>query len=111
MAEIKLRNINKEYILKRVQETETLQGEIEDLEDTLQKPARIRKIMVEELTQVRKKYAQPRKTEIIYSHEVEEYREEEQVEDYPVTVFLSREGSVSYTHLDVYKRQVPYRGG
>ena len=48
--------------------------------------------MVEELTQVRKKYAQPRKTEIIYSHEVEEYREEEQVEDYPVTVFLSREG-------------------
>ena len=92
VAEIKLRNINKEYILKRVQETETLQGEIEDLEDTLQKPARIRKIMVEELMQVRKKYAQPRKTEIIYSHEVEEYREEEQVEDYPVTVFLSREG-------------------
>ena len=92
VAEIKLRNINKEYILKRVQETETLQGEIEDLEDTLQKPARIRRIMVEELAQVRKKYAQPRKTEIIYSHEVEEYREEEQVEDYPVTVFLSREG-------------------
>ena len=92
VAEIKLRNINKEYILKRVQETESLQGEIQDLEDTLQKPARIRKIMVEELTQVRKKYAQPRKTEIIYSHEVEEYREEEQVEDYPVTVFLSREG-------------------
>ena len=69
-----------------------MQGEIQDLEDTLQKPARIRRIMVEELTQVRKKYAQPRKTEIIYSHEVEEYREEEQVEDYPVTVFLSREG-------------------
>ena len=92
VAEIKLRNINKEYILKRVKETESLQGEIQDLEDTLQKPARIRRIMVEELTQVRKKYAQPRKTEIIYSHEVEEYREEEQVEDYPVTVFLSREG-------------------
>ena len=92
VAEIKLRNINKEYILKRVQETETLQGEIQDLEDTLQKPARIRRIMVEELTQVRKKYAQPRKTEIIYSHEAEEYREEEHVEDYPVTVFLSREG-------------------
>ena len=92
VAEIKLRNINKEYILKRVQETESLQREIQDLEDTLVKPARIRRIMVEELTQVRKKYAQPRKTEIIYSHEVEEYREEEQVEDYPVTVFLSREG-------------------
>ena len=92
VAEIKLRNINKEYILKRVQETESLQRESQDLEDTLVKPARIRRIMVEELTQVRKKYAQPRKTEIIYSHEVEEYREEEQVEDYPVTVFLSREG-------------------
>ena len=92
VAEIKLRNINKEYILKRVQETESLQREIQDLEDTLVKPARIRRIMVEELTRVRKKYAQPRKTEIIYSHEVEEYREEEQVEDYPVTVFLSREG-------------------
>ena len=92
VAEIKLRNINKEYILKRVQETESLQSGYQDLEDTLVKPARIRRIMVEELTQVRKKYAQPRKTEIIYSHEVEEYREEEQVEDYPVTVFLSREG-------------------
>ena len=71
VAEIKLRNINKEYILKRVQETASLAEEIEDLEDTLKKPARIRKIIVGELEDVRKKYAQPRKTEIIYSHEVE----------------------------------------
>ena len=78
VAEIKLRNINKEYILKRVQETAALEEEIEDLEDTLQKPARIRKIIVGELEDVRKKYAQPRKTEIIFSHEV--------------TLFLSREG-------------------
>ena len=92
VAEIKLRNINKEYILKRVQETASLEGEIEDLEDTLKKPARIRKIIVSELEDVRKKYAQPRKTEIIYSHEVEYKEEPEDIPDYPVTLFLSREG-------------------
>ena len=92
VAEIKLRNINKEYILKRVRETEDLQKEIADLEDTLAKPARIRKIIVDELEQVRKKYAVPRRTEIVYGHEVEEYVEDSQPEDYPVTVFLSREG-------------------
>ena len=92
VAEIKLRNINKEYILKRVQETAALEEEIEDLEDTLQKPARIRKIIVGELEDVRKKYAQPRKTEIIYSHEAEYEEEPEETPDYPVTLFLSREG-------------------
>ena len=92
VAEIKLRNINKEYILKRVQATASLEGEIEDLEDTLKKPARIRKIIVSELEDVRKKYAQPRKTEIIYSHEVEYEEEPEDIPDYPVTLFLSREG-------------------
>ena len=92
VAEIKLRNINKEYILKRVQETAALEEEIEDLEDTLQKPARIRKIIVGELEEVRKKYAQPRKTEIIFSHEAEYEEEPEETPDYPVTLFLSQEG-------------------
>ncbi len=92
VAEIKLRNINKEYILKRVQETAALAEEIEDLEDTLQKPALIRKIIVGELEEVRKKYAQPRKTEIIFSHEAEYEEEPEETPDYPVTLFLSREG-------------------
>ena len=92
VAEIKLRNINKEYILKRVAETETLQDEIADLEDTLRQSRRIRKIIIDELTAVRKKYAVPRRTEIIYDHEVEEYNEEEMVEEYPVHIFLSREG-------------------
>ena len=92
VAEIKLRNINKEYILKRVQETAALEEEIEDLEDTLHKPARIRKIIVGELEEVRKKYAQPRKTEIIFSHEAEYEEEPEETPDYPVTLFLSREG-------------------
>ena len=91
-AAIKLRNINTEYSLKRVQETAALEEEIEDLEDTLQKPARIRKIIVGELEEVRKKYAQPRKTEIIFSHEAEYEEEPEETPDYPVTLFLSREG-------------------
>ena len=92
VAEIKLRNINKEYILKRVAETEQLQDEIADLEDTLRQSRRIRKIIIDELTAVRKKYAQPRKTDIIFDHEVEEYDEEEAVEETPVHIFLSKEG-------------------
>ena len=73
-------------------ETQELADEIADLEDTLAKPGRIRKIIIDELTAVRKKYAQPRKTEIIYDHEVEEPDEEEAEETYPVHLFLSREG-------------------
>ena len=92
VAEIKLRNINKEYILKRVNETSALQDEIDDLEDILNSPNRVKKIIVDELTQVAKKYGEPRRTSIVYGHEIEEYKEETQVEDYPVTVFLSREG-------------------
>ena len=92
VAEIKLRNINKEYILKRVQETAALADEIEDLEDTLSKPARIRKIIIGELEDVKKKYAVPRRTGVVYSHEVEEVVEEDAPEDYPVHLFLSREG-------------------
>ena len=92
VAEIKLRNINKEYILKRVEETSALQDEIEDLEDILARPARVKKIIVTELEDVRRKYAEPRRTGIIYGHEVEEYTEETTVDDYAVSVFLSREG-------------------
>ena len=92
VAEIKLRNINKEYILKRVQETAALADEIDDLEDTLAKPGRIRRIIIDELTEVRRKYAVPRRTEIVYSHEIEEEPEEDAPEDYPVHLFLSREG-------------------
>ena len=92
VAEIKLRNINKEYILKRVEETSALQDEIEDLEDILARPARVKKIIVAELEDVRRKYAEPRRTGIVYGHEVEEYTEETTVDDYAVSVFLSREG-------------------
>ena len=92
VAEIKLRNINREYILKRTAETEALEDEIEQLEETLNNRRRIRGIIIDELTAIIKKYPTPRKTGIVYANEVEEYTEEQQVEDYPVTLFLSREG-------------------
>ena len=92
VAEIKLRNINKEYILKRVNETDALQDEIADLEDTLNSPRRLKQILVDELTEAARKYGEPRRTSIVYSHEIETYVEEAQVEDYSVHVFLSREG-------------------
>ena len=92
VAEIKLRNINKEYILKRTQETDALRDEIDDLEDVLNSPKRVKKIIVEELEQAAKKYGEPRRTSIVYGHEIEAYDEEEAVEEYPVNIFLSREG-------------------
>ena len=92
VAEIRLRNINKEYILKRVNETAALQDEIEDLEDILSSPKRVKKIIVEELNEAARKYGEPRRTSIVYGHEIEVYDEAEQVEEYPVHLFLSREG-------------------
>ena len=92
VAEIKLRNINKEYILKRTQETDALRDEIDDLEDVLNSPKRVKKIIVEELEQAAKKYGEPRRTSIVYGHEIETYEADETPEEYPVNVFLSREG-------------------
>ena len=92
VAEIRLRNINREYILKRLEETEALQSEIEDLEDILARPSRVKKLIVDELSEVRKKYAQERKTGIVYDFERAEEPDEEPEVQYPVTIFLSREG-------------------
>ena len=93
VADIKLRNINKEYILKRIEETSTLEEEIADLRDIVENPGRIKKIIIEELAAVKKKYAQPRRTEIVYEYQTAaETDEAEEVPDYPVTAFLSREG-------------------
>ena len=93
VAEIKLRNINKEYILKRTRETDALQDEIEDLEDLLNSPQRVKKVIVEELNAAAEKYGEPRRTTIVYPHEITQYTPEaEQKEEYPVSVFLSREG-------------------
>ena len=92
VAEIKLRNINKEYILKRTQETEELEKEIADLQDLVGSQARIKAVIQEELAAVKKKYAVPRRTTLLYELPEEAPAEAEAVPDYPVHLFLSREG-------------------
>ncbi len=93
VAEIKLRNINKEYILKQTKAISQLEQEIADLRETLNSPSRLKKVIIQELQDVSKKYGQPRKTEIIYQAvEAEPEEEEEDIPDYPVTVFVSKEG-------------------
>lgn len=93
VAEIKLRNINKEYILKQTKTVDELAAEIADLRDLLGSPRRLKNVIIRELQQVADKYGQPRKTEILYDVEEAAPEEEEAaVPDYPVTVFISKEG-------------------
>ena len=93
VAEIKLRNINKEYILKQTKAIDELEKEIAELLDTLNSSRKLKAVIIKELQQVADKYGKARKTEIIYeTAQVEEEDEVEQVPDYPVTVFVSKEG-------------------
>jgi len=92
VAEIRLRNINREYILKRTEETGKLEKEIEDLEATLKSNRRINSIIVRELKEVISKYGEQRRTKIIYEDEIEEYVPQEHIPDYPVNIFMSTEG-------------------
>ena len=93
VADIKLRNINKEYILKRIDEVDSLEAEISDLKDIVHSPERIKDIIISELEAVKKKYSVPRRTEIVYEHQLEaEPDPVEEAPDYPVHVFLSQEG-------------------
>ena len=93
VAEIKLRNINKEYILKQTKAVGQLEQEIADLNDTLNSPKKLKNVIIQELTEVSRKYGKERKTEIVYdAPQTGSEPEEEPVPDYPVTVFLSREG-------------------
>ena len=91
VAEIKLRNINKEYILKKLEETSDLEKEIAELEELLKSERRLRDVIVKELKAVADKYGKERRTALVYDHEIEA-DEEPDVPDYPVTVFVSREG-------------------
>ena len=92
VAEIKLRNINKEYILKHTQQIGELERQIADLEATLKSERRVRRVIMDELTQVAKKYGQPRRTGLVVP-EVEEIAEpEDETPDYPVHLFISQEG-------------------
>ena len=93
VADIRLRNINKEYILKRTAETEALEKEIGDLADLIAKPARIRREIIKQLNAVKKQYALPRRTELLYDVQaVDMDGEEDAPPAYPVHLFLSREG-------------------
>lgn len=92
VAEIKLRHLNKEYILKRLQDIDRLEEAIKDLNDILENPKRIKQIIIYELKEVVKKYAKPRKTEIIYSVELEEETVEPDIPEYPITVFFTKGG-------------------
>ena len=93
VAEIKLRNINKEYILKQTRAITDLEAEIAELRDIFNSSRKLKNVIIKELQEVSKKYGQPRKTDIIYeTADTAEEDEEEQIPDYPVTVFVSNEG-------------------
>ena len=95
VAEIKLRNINKEYILKQTRAIDELEQEIAELRDTLNSSRKLKSVIKKELKQVADKFGKPRKTEIIYNmDEIQPEEEEEEIPDYPVTLFVSREGYV-----------------
>lgn len=94
VAEIKLRHLNREYIMKRLQDVEDLTNSIADMEDTLQSKTRIKKIIIAELKDVSEKYGQPRKSEIIYASEIEDDEDEirDEVPDYALTIFFTKAG-------------------
>ncbi|MBR6676192.1 MAG: topoisomerase IV, partial [Clostridia bacterium] len=92
IAEIKLRHLNHEYLINRVHEIEGLRAEIKDIEDTLSDELKMKARIAEQLKEIKKKYAKPRKTEILYADEVPEAPVEEEVENYSCRVVLTRDG-------------------
>lgn len=92
IAEIKLRNLNKEYILNRTAEIERLLEEIDELNKILGSEKELKKLISKQLTEIAKKYGKDRRTRLVESGEVKEYNEEKFVEDYPLTLFVTREG-------------------
>lgn len=91
IAEIKLRYLNKEYILKRLEETEKLEKDIKDTEDILKSEKKVRNLISKQLTEIKKKYAKPRKTEIVYDFTTP-VEEESVILDYPVNVVITKDG-------------------
>ncbi len=92
VAEIKLRHLNREYILKRTADIEQLRKDIEDMEDILSSKSRVKKIIIAELKEVTEKYDKPRRTEIIFADVEDDDEEIEEIPDYPVTLFFTKEG-------------------
>ena len=92
IAEIRLRHINREYILKRLTETEALEKEIARLESLLKSDAKVRRVIIRELEAIIKKYPSPRRADILEADKIEHFEQEDHIEDYPVHLFLSKEG-------------------
>ena len=92
IAEIKLRNLNREYIINRISEIEELKAQIAEIEEILKDEYKLKALIAKQLTDIKKKYGQPRRSQIIGSDTVEEYIEEDTVENYPCKLVLSREG-------------------
>lgn len=92
IAEIKLRNLNREYILNRTQEIESLQAEIDDLTDLIGSEARLKTYIAKQLKEIKNKYGKARLTQLIYDEDLEEYVEEDAVDKTPVRILLSKEG-------------------
>ena len=100
IADIKLRNLNREYILHRISEIEDIKKEIADIEEILADEFKLKALIAQQLTEIKKKYGKPRNTQIIHSEAIEEYVEEESIENYPCKIVLSREG---------YFKKITYR--
>ena len=92
VAEIKLRHLNREYILKRTADIEQLKKDIAEMEGILGSERKVKNIMIKELEEIAKAHVKPRRSEIVYAEELPEAVIEQTVEDYPVTLFLTREG-------------------
>lgn len=91
IAEIKLRHLNREYILKRLEDIEDLQKQIDELEAILNSKKKINQLIIDDMKRIKKQHGVPRQTEIVYEDNVVEIDTEDHIEDYPVTIFLSKE--------------------
>ena len=100
IADIKLRNLNREYIINRISEIEDLKKEIAEIEEILADEFKLKALIASQLTEIKKKYGQPRRSQIIHSENIEVYVEEDAIENYPCKLVLSREG---------YFKKITYR--
>ena len=100
IADIKLRNLNREYIINRISEIEDLKKEIAEIEEILADEFKLKALIASQLTEIKKKYGQPRRSQIIHSENIEVYVAEDAIENYPCKLVLSREG---------YFKKITYR--
>ena len=92
IAEIKLRNLNKQYIINRINEIEGLQGEIAHIEEILADELKLKALISSQLTEIKKKYGQPRRSQLIHTDDIEVYDEESEVENFNARIYLTKEG-------------------